>query len=310
MPESKCPVNTALMRLNQSLQDNELSHPKGRRLVEELQTLVTDIAMGRAGERHLPSMDERVGTLHQVNVDARAVELALWLKSHLDQHGEVFESHITSHNCAAGDCDYLTPAPCQMTCPAGIDVPTYVSLIAMGRDAEAIEVIRRDNPFPWVCGLVCTRPCEFMCVRGRMDTPVSIKFLKAFAAERALSWGEYRNPAREPANHRRVCVVGAGPAGMSAAYYLALRGYTVRVIEALPFAGGMTLVGIPRYRLPREVIDRETAMIEELGVEFRFNTRLTALAVPARIPAGMSSKPLTSCSGWLWGTVGRLDAVW
>ena len=81
-----------------------------------------------------------------------------------------------------------------MACPAGIDVPTYVTLIGMGKDAEAIEVIRKDNPFPWVCGLVCTRPCEFMCVRGRIDTPVSIKFLKAFAAEKALSDGQYLKP--------------------------------------------------------------------------------------------------------------------
>jgi NADPH-dependent glutamate synthase beta subunit-like oxidoreductase/ferredoxin len=273
MPESNCPVNTALSRLNQSLQDNSLSHPKGRRVVEELQTLVADIAMGRAGDRHLPSIGERIKTLRQIEADAHCVHLADWLASQLSSHGEVFESHIRTHNCAAGDCDYLTPAPCQMACPAGIDVPTYVSLIGMGKDAEAIEVIRRDNPFPWVCGLVCTRPCEFMCVRGRIDTPVSIKFLKAFAAERALSWGQYQNPVQAPANHRKVCIVGAGPAGLSAAYYLALKGYTVQVIEALPFAGGMTLVGIPRYRLPREVIDRETAMIEALGVTFKFNTR-------------------------------------
>jgi NADPH-dependent glutamate synthase beta subunit-like oxidoreductase len=273
MPESKCPVNTALGRLNQTLQNHGVSHPKSRRVAEELQTLVTDIAMGRAGDRHLSSIQERIWALRQVETDSQAVELAFWLESHLDEHTEVFESHIATHNCAVGECDYLTPAPCQMTCPAGIDVPTYVSLIAMGKDAEAIEIIRRDNPFPWVCGLVCTRPCEFMCVRGRIDTPVSIKFLKAFSAERALSWGQYRNPAREPANHRKVCIVGAGPAGLSAAYYLALKGYTVRVIEALPFAGGMTLVGIPRYRLPREVIDREAAMIEDLGVEFRFNAR-------------------------------------
>jgi NADPH-dependent glutamate synthase beta subunit-like oxidoreductase/ferredoxin len=273
MPESKCPVNTALGRLNQTLQNHGVSHPKSRRVAEELQTLVTDIAMGRAGDRHLSSIQERIWALRQVETDSQAVELAFWLESHLSEHTEVFESHIATHNCAVGECDYLTPAPCQMTCPAGIDVPTYVSLIAMGKDAEAIEIIRRDNPFPWVCGLVCTRPCEFMCVRGRIDTPVSIKFLKAFSAERALSWGQYRNPVKEPANHRKVCIVGAGPAGLSAAYYLALKGYTVRVIEALPFAGGMTLVGIPRYRLPREAIFRETAMIEDLGVEFRFNTR-------------------------------------
>ena len=103
----------------------------------------------------------------------------------LGEHREVFQSHIDTHNCATGACVRLVPAPCQMTCPAGIDIPTYVNLIGMGHDAEAIEVIRRDNPFPWVCGLVCTRPCELMCVRGRIDKPISIKFLKAFAAERA-----------------------------------------------------------------------------------------------------------------------------
>ncbi len=273
MSEFNCPVNAALSKVNQTLQEQLLSHPKSRRVVEELQTLVADIAMGRAGDQHLPSVDERIKTLRHVTSDAAGLQLARWLESHLASHGEVFESHIRTHNCAAGDCDYLTPAPCQMACPAGIDVPTYVSLIAMGKDAEAVEIIRRDNPFPWICGLVCTRPCEFMCVRGRIDTPVSIKFLKAFAAERALSWGQYQNPAQAPANHRKVCVVGAGPGGMSAAYYLALKGYGVRVIEALPAAGGMTMVGIPRYRLPREVIDRETAMIEALGVEFQFNTR-------------------------------------
>ncbi|MCX5882994.1 MAG: FAD-dependent oxidoreductase, partial [Deltaproteobacteria bacterium] len=106
----------------------------------------------------------------------------------------------------------------------------------MGRDAEAIDVIRKDNPFPWVCGLVCTRPCEFMCVRGRIDEPVSIKFLKAFAAERAMSERLYRNPDKDPDKGQKVCIIGAGPAGMSAAYYLALKGYGVTVIEALPVA--------------------------------------------------------------------------
>ena len=191
----------------------------------------------------------------------------------LTQFREVFDSHVETGNCVTGDCVNLSPAPCQTACPAGIDIPTYLSLIGMGRDAEAIDVIRKDNPFPWVCGLVCTRPCEFMCVRGRIDTPISIKFLKAYAAELAMSNGEYRNPEPAPARPEKVCIVGAGPAGMTAAYYLALMGYGVRIIESLPHAGGMLRVGIPRYRLPEEVIDRETEMIERLGVEFQFNTR-------------------------------------
>ncbi len=168
----------------------------------------------------------------------------------------------------------LAPAPCQIACPAGIDVPSYVTLIGQGRDAEAVELIREDNPFPWVCGLVCTNPCEFMCVRGRMDKPISIKYLKGFAAERAMSEMRYVNPQKAPDNGRKVCIVGAGPSGMTAAYYLALKGYRVTIIEALPVPGGMMMVGIPRYRLPREVIDREAGMIESLGVEFRYNTRL------------------------------------
>jgi NADPH-dependent glutamate synthase beta subunit-like oxidoreductase/ferredoxin len=107
-----------------------------------------------------------------------------------------------------------------------------------------------------------------------MDRAIAIKDLKAFTAERAMSAGEYINPQKAPDNGRKVCIIGAGPAGLTAAYYLALKGYGVTVIEALPMAGGMMMVGIPRYRLPREVIDREVAMIEDLGVEIRYNTRL------------------------------------
>jgi putative selenate reductase YgfK subunit len=248
--------------------------PKSQRIIEEMVDLLRDIASGRAGAEHLPSLKDLTRELATVKADSGGVICAKLIDEVLASQEEVFQSHVDTHNCAAGQCVRLAPAPCQMACPAGIDVPTYVTLIGMGKDAEAIEVIRRDNPFPWVCGLVCTRPCEFMCVRGRIDTPISIKFMKAFAAERAMSDGRYRNPEPHPPNGRKVCVVGAGPGGMSAAYYLALKGYRVRVIEALPVAGGMIMVGIPRYRLPREVIDREVAMLEALGVTFSFNTRL------------------------------------
>jgi NADPH-dependent glutamate synthase beta subunit-like oxidoreductase len=273
MTTNNCPVNASLLLVDKALQGTDLKHPRSRRLVEEIQTMVSDIAVGRAGDRHLPVLAQRIEALEQFDADAVGPEIARQLAEIVNTGREIFASHIKTQNCTTGECDFLTPAPCQMACPAGIDVPTYVSLIGQGQDAEAISVIRKDNPFPWVCGLVCTRPCEFMCVRGRMDTPISIKSLKAFAAERALSRGRYRNPDQAPPNGRKVCVVGAGPGGLSAAYYLALKGYAVRVIEALPFAGGMLLAGIPRYRLPREVIDREVNLIQDLGVEFSFNTR-------------------------------------
>ncbi|MGD8251643.1 MAG: NAD(P)-binding protein [Desulfobacterales bacterium] len=274
MSDKSCPVNDLLLALSSTIDSGSLREPKSRRRAEEVLQLLKEVAWGRAGERHLGALEALAGELISDGAEAACRETGHRILRDLSTHREVFQSHIDSHNCASGACVILSPAPCQMTCPAGIDVPTYVSLIGEGRDAEAIEVIRQDNPFPWVCGLVCTRPCEFMCVRGRIDTPVSIKFLKAFAAERALSSGAYRNPEKEPDKGRSVCIVGAGPAGLSAAYYLALKGYRVTVLEAQPSAGGMILLGIPRYRLPREVIDREVGMLRELGVAFRFNTRL------------------------------------
>ncbi|RLC20837.1 MAG: 4Fe-4S ferredoxin [Deltaproteobacteria bacterium] len=273
MSDTTCPVNHAIIRLKNIIQSGSLTHPKIRRIADEVLELLEDVAWGRAGNEHLNTVKSLAQEMMTQSLNESGSEAGKMVISALDEHPEIFSSHVETHNCAAGDCVKLAPAPCQMACPAGIDVPTYVTLIGMGRDAEAIEVIRKDNPFPWICGLVCTRPCEFICVRGRIDTPVSIKILKAFAAERAMSEYQYKNPEKEPDKNRKVCIIGAGPGGMSAAYYLALKGYTVRIIEALPMAGGMVMVGIPRYRLPREVIDRETAMLEDLGIEFCFNTR-------------------------------------
>jgi NADPH-dependent glutamate synthase beta subunit-like oxidoreductase len=273
MSASPCPVTESIHYIDDVIAQGGLATPRSRRIAEEIHSLLDDVAWGRAGEDHLPAVRELIQDLLGATGEPQGHRLGAWLDQMIQTHGEVFESHVKTHNCPTGTCEWLTPAPCQMACPAGIDVPTYVTLIGQGRDAEAIDVIRRDNPFPWVCGLVCTRPCEFMCVRGRIDTPVSIKFLKAFAAERAMSEGTYRNPRKSPDQGKRICVIGAGPGGLSAAYYLALKGYGVHVIEALPMAGGMIMVGIPRYRLPREVIDREVAMLEELGVTFAFNTR-------------------------------------
>ena len=273
MPVTTCPVSQSITQLDETLNSSRLKNPKSRRMVEELRRLLNDIAWGRAGEEHLAFVQSLSQALIDEGPDAAGKAIGTTLQSVLRDHREVFLSHIKTHNCLTGDCVRLVPAPCQMACPAGIDVPTYVNLIGRGQDAEAVEVIRRDNPFPWVCGLICTRPCEFMCVRGRIDQPISIKFLKAFAAERAVSDRRYRNPAQAPDRGRRVAVIGAGPGGMTAAYYLALQGYKVTVFEALPVAGGMMMLGIPRYRLPREVIDREAAMLEDLGVEFRFKTR-------------------------------------
>jgi len=269
-----CEVASAINDLADTIANGRLQVPRCRQRAEVLLRLLEDVSWGRGGPEHYPAMRGLAQEIIDASADEIGRQTGQKMLQVLDDHREVFLSHIETTICPTGECARLAPAPCQTACPAGIDIPSYVTLIGMGRDAEAIELIRRDNPFPWVCGLVCTNPCELMCVRGRIDEAISIKYLKGFAAERAMSERTYRNPPKAPANGRRVCLIGAGPAGLTAAYFLGLKGYGVTIIEALPVAGGMMMVGIPRYRLPREVIDREVAMIAELGVEIRLNTRL------------------------------------
>jgi len=273
MPQTTCPVSDLISKLSSAIESGQLTDPRSRRRAEDILALLQDVAWGRGAADHLPAIESLAAKIEEQGRVQSSKNTGQMVRTALEQHREIFTSHIDTHNCSSGDCVKLAPAPCQMTCPAGLDIPTYVTLIGLGRDAEAIEVIRQDCPFPWVCGLVCTRPCEFMCVRARIDTPISIKTLKGFAAERAMSQGSYANPPQAPSKNKKVCVIGAGPGGMSAAYYLALKGYGVRVIEQQSVAGGMLLLGIPRYRLPREVIDREVAMLKHLGVEFQFSTR-------------------------------------
>jgi putative selenate reductase YgfK subunit len=269
-----CEVAGAIKELTDTISSGRLSVPRCRHRAEELLSLLEDVSWGRGGAAHYEAMHSLAQELVDEAASPDCLQAGQRMLDLLRQHKEVFTSHIETCICPTGDCVKLAPAPCQIACPAGIDVPSYVTLIGMGRDAEAVRLIREDNPFPWVCGLVCTNPCELMCVRGRMDESVSIKYLKGFASERAMSEGTYHNPAKAAENGHKVCIIGAGPAGLTAAYFLALKGYRVTVVEALPVAGGMMMVGIPRYRLPREVIDREVQMITNLGVEIRLNTRL------------------------------------
>ena len=166
------------------------------------------------------------------------------------------------------DDDAVHAAPCQAACPAGTDAGRYVGLVAQGRYDDAYAVAAEVNPFPSVCGWICTAPCESACRRGVLDEPISIRTIKRFAAEHGTL-----PPVAPPTTKRteRVAIVGGGPAGMSAAWYLARLGYGVTVLEAMPVPGGMMAIGIPAYRLPREVLQAEIARITGLGVELRLN---------------------------------------
>ena len=164
-------------------------------------------------------------------------------------------------------------APCQEACPVGTNAGLYVSLVAEGRFDEAARVAAESNPFPSICGRVCTAPCEVACRRAEFDAPIAIRDLKRFAMDHG-NLPPRRVPPPTVQQSERVAIVGAGPTGLSAAFYLARRGYAVTVLDALPVAGGMMAMGIPDYRLPRRQLANVVDAIVGLGVELRLNTVL------------------------------------
>ena len=170
--------------------------------------------------------------------------------------------------------DKLGTSPCKAACPTHISVQGYVALIAAGKYREALKLIKQENPFPAVCGRVCNHPCEADCMRGRVDAPVDIMHLKRFVADLDLQDATRFIPEKKEAQGKKVAVIGAGPAGLAAAYYLAVAGYAVTVFEALPVAGGWLSVGIPEYRLPKDIINAEIKIIADLGVDIKLNTRV------------------------------------
>jgi NADH-quinone oxidoreductase subunit F len=168
--------------------------------------------------------------------------------------------------------EQMPPAPCHQACPTHIDIPSYLALVSHGHYQEALAVIRQDNPFPWVCGLVCPHPCESACMRAFLDNPINIKNLKAFVAEWCTNHASYAPLQPAPTNGHKVAIVGSGPAGLSAAHYLALKGYQVTIFEAMDRAGGTPGWGIPAYRLPRDILQKEVNNVIGMGVEIHLNS--------------------------------------
>jgi len=189
-----------------------------------------------------------------------------------------YETHIKEKKCPAAVCDSLMISPCQHTCPVGINIPKYVAHIAAGEYLESVEAIRERNPFPAICGRICHHPCEGRCRRGELDESVAIRSLKRFAADWYFDHiAELPPPEPFPRTKRqKVAVVGAGPTGLSCAYYLAKIGYGVTVFEALPVGGGMLSVAIPEFRLPRRVIQQEIEYIAKRGVDIRYDAPIGA----------------------------------
>lgn len=196
----------------------------------------------------------------------------------LENFSEEFEAHARGKAAcgAPGGYGEILTAPCQNDCPAGVRIPDFIGLMADGKIDEAVDVFKSTNPFPAVIGRVCPHPCQDVCTRNSIEQAVCIMYLHRFVGDHAI---EMRARGIVPREHgagdgEEVAIVGAGPAGLTCAYYLAKFGHKVTIFEALPAVGGMMRTGIPEYRLPNRIIDAEVDFIRDLGVDIQCNTHI------------------------------------
>ncbi|MCJ7595668.1 MAG: FAD-dependent oxidoreductase [Desulfobacterales bacterium] len=188
---------------------------------------------------------------------------------------DVLREMAVQQGYAAGEeSEKWGTAPCKASCPAHISIAGFVGAIADGRYQEGLKLIKEEMPFPGICGRICPHPCESECNRGKVDKPVAIEYLKRFLADEDMGGATSYVPEKKPAKKERVAVIGAGPAGLTAAYYLAVEGYGVTVFEKHPVAGGMMAAGIPEFRLPGRIVQAEIDVIRKLGVEIRLNAEI------------------------------------
>lgn len=227
-----------------------------------LSDLLADVLEGRADESTLNLIERTARTIYLSSDCAIGYEAGAMALTAIRGFRDDFEHHIREHSCGF---DREARVPCVSGCPAHVDIPGYISLVEAGRYADAVKVIRKNNPLPLVCGLVCEHPCEMHCRRGMVDDPMNILALKRFAVEHS-DLNDYK-PSVADNTGKRVAVIGGGPAGLSCAYYLAVMGHKVTIFEQRHHLGGMLRYGIPSYRLPRERLQAEIDWILSAGID-------------------------------------------
>ena len=229
----------------------------------QLEKLMEDVLDGNGTLETIDLIESTASSIFYSADCAIGYEAALMVLKGIKGFRNDFEEHVLRGRCI---CELNQPVPCVSQCPAGVDIPGYVALVAEGNYADAVRLIRKDNPLPNVCGLICEHPCEVRCRRTLMDDPINIRGLKRFAVEHA---GEVPVPEPAEATGKKVAVIGGGPGGISAAYYLRLMGHDVTIYEQRKQLGGMLRYGIPSYRLPREALDKEIEQLLSTGIHVK-----------------------------------------
>ncbi len=234
----------------------------------QLTNFINDVLDGNATMETLDIMEQTAKCIMESADCAIGYEAANMVYRGLIGYRDDYVEHIQNGRCT---CTYSQPVPCVTLCPAHVDIPGYVALVGEGRYADAIRLIRKDNPFPTTCGFICEHPCEARCRRNMMDDAINIRGLKRVAADFA---GEVDPPACAPSTGKKVAVLGGGPGGLSAAYYLQLMGHQTTIYEMLPKLGGMLRYGIPNYRLPKDRLDDDINAILKTGVDVKFGVKI------------------------------------
>lgn len=274
MDENNCMVDTAKFFLQFTRDESCGKCTPCRAGIPKMLDILTKITQGKGTMEDLAALTElaeMVGSASLCGLGQTAPNPVLTTLRHFRNE---YEAHIIDKRCPAAVCQALFRAPCQHTCPVELDCPGYIALAKEGRFEDAYKLIRQRLPFPMSVGRVCDHPCEVKCRRAQVDAAVSIRDLKRMIADYAYEKGVEFLPPVKPRKPERVAIVGAGPAGLTAAYELAREGYGVTIFEALPVAGGMMAVAIPEYRLPKRILNAEINGIVKLGVELKLNTRI------------------------------------
>ncbi len=267
-PPGLCPVDMALNFLSLCQAQTCGKCVPCRIGLAQLSNMIREVLEGDPGINIL----KRIENTAQVVVDTAdctiGTNAAKLVLLGLKGFREDYEEHILHHRCLGS---LKNPVPCVALCPAGVDIPGYISLVNEGRCADAVRLIRKDNPFPTACAYICEHPCEARCRRNMVDDALNIRGLKRYAVDQA---GDVPQPKCAPATGKSVAIIGGGPGGLSAAYYLALMGHKVTVYEKQNKLGGMMRYGIPSYRLPREKLDEEIASILSLGIQVQLGVKV------------------------------------
>lgn len=234
----------------------------------QLNHFIKDVLDGNAAMETLDTMEATALSIMESADCAIGYEAAHMVYKGLVGYRDDYIEHIRHGRCT---CTYSQPVPCVALCPAHVDIPGYIALVGEGRYADAVRLIRKDNPFPTTCGFICEHPCELRCRRNMVDDSVNIRGLKRVAADFA---GEVEPPNCAPSTGKKIAVLGGGPGGLSAAYYLQLMGHQTTVYEMLPKLGGMLRYGIPNYRLPKERLEDDVNAILKTGVQVEYGKKI------------------------------------